>query len=631
MKLFFKITLLLFCAITAYSQELPINSQIYFNPYTYNPAFAGFEDRPAVHIGRRQQWTGIEGAPVTTYLTFTTLFGKNVQFGVNINSDKRSILSTTNSMVTLGYRARFDEFHYLSFALSGGLGFNDIDLSQVDLNDPVFRDAYENSIYLNGNAGLLYYLKGFRLGVSLPNIFTSKSIDTTAFNTGDISPLTSVIGMMSYRWEMVENSFALEPYGLYYHNLDLPGQFEAGLVAHIQEVVWIGGSYRQDYGTTAFVGFNIGDNLKFGYGYEFSTVQAGSFSNGSHDLQMGIIFGKKKKQKGKVSLIERRRAMLRSMGRLPSQQEKQPAAQQKPAQRSSLYTPKNDPFETKAAPQQQSETTGYSEEDALKDLLSDMEETPVKDTTAAVVARQATPKPTQQKPVATPRPTPKPEPKPAPQPEPTPQVLPDPVVVAEPVVEPEPEPEPVVEAVEPEPAPVQEEEIPVIAFEETVPEPQINAEEEELIRQLEQEALEEFTFDETDELTTEEEEIDLDALAAEMLREVEEGPEEFLEPTLNDAGVYIGPTTVQKGSHLLELEKGHYVVVGTYGGYRAAEEYSDQLFIKGFYTKFGYVSQTKIYYVYIFYSDSEEEVKDTAERFKELGADFKENWILTVQ
>jgi hypothetical protein len=96
-------------------------------------------------------------------------------------------------------------------------------------------------------------------------------------------------------------------------------------------------------------------------------------------------------------------------------------------------------------------------------------------------------------------------------------------------------------------------------------------------------------------------------------------------------GKYIGPTTVMKGDHLLELEQGNYVVVGTFGSYREAEEYSDKLFIQGFYTKFGYISQTKIYYVYIFESDNLQETKDTSDRFGQIGAQFNENWVLQVQ
>ena len=116
-----------------------------------------------------------------------------------------------------------------------------------------------------------------------------------------------------------------------------------------------------------------------------------------------------------------------------------------------------------------------------------------------------------------------------------------------------------------------------------------------------------------------------------MIDDVEIAQEEFIEPTLNDEGLYIGPTTVTRGNHLLELEKGNYVAVGTFSSYREAEEHSDQLFFQGFYTKFGYISQTKIYYVYIFESDDLQEAKDTSERLNSIGAQFKENWVLQVQ
>ncbi|MCK5208359.1 MAG: SPOR domain-containing protein, partial [Cyclobacteriaceae bacterium] len=156
-----------------------------------------------------------------------------------------------------------------------------------------------------------------------------------------------------------------------------------------------------------------------------------------------------------------------------------------------------------------------------------------------------------------------------------------------------------------------------------VPEPKEIDEEEALIRQMEEEAMEEFTFEEPEELT-----ITTDP---DQIEEVEPDPDEFIEATLDNEGLYIGPTTVIKGDHLLELENGKYVVIGTFSNYRDAEEYSDQLFIKGFYTKFGYISQTKIYYVYIFESDDLQETKDTSERFRSIGAQFRENWVLQVQ
>jgi type IX secretion system PorP/SprF family membrane protein len=551
MRIFFQIVFCLLCLNSVFAQELPLNGQIFMNPYYYNPAFAGFEDRPAFYVYRRQQWTGIEGAPETTGFNFHTIFNEKITFGLYVMNDKRSILNTSKALATLGYRVTFGEFQYLSFAISAGVGSNTIDLDAIPPNDPVLADAQGNSLFLDGNAGINYYNNGFNLGFALPKIFKTNTITESSFDPGEINPLTDAILTTSYRWEISEDKFAFEPFLVYYYSQDLPGQFEAIGLIHLMDVFWVGASYRQDYGASGFVGLNIKDNFKFGYAYEFFNSQPAVFDNGTNDIQLAIVFGKKKK-KGKVNLIQQRRSMLQSMGKLPSQQEQQ------------TIEVENDPLEQP--------TEVYNEEEALQDLLNEMnnEAAEAEDTTGIEVFEEP--------PVE------------------------DEVTIYDIQFD---EPEPVVT-----PAPVPEPE----------PEPEITNEEMELIREMEEEMAEEITFDETEALTeTKEPEI------------FEEETQEFIEPTLDDQGFYIGPKTVVKGNHLLELETGNYVVVGTFGSYRDAEEYSDQLFIKGFYTKFGYISQTKIYYVYIFESDDLSEAEDTSERFNTIGAQLRENWVLQVQ
>ncbi|NJN27199.1 MAG: PorP/SprF family type IX secretion system membrane protein [Cyclobacteriaceae bacterium] len=555
MRILFQIVFFLLCVNTVLAQELPLNSQIFMNPYYYNPAFAGFEDRPAFYLYRRQQWTGIEGAPTTMGFSFHTIFNEKVTFGLNVINDKRSILNSTSALLTLGYRVTFDDFHYISFAISGGVGSNTIDLDEIDPNDPAIFEALDNNIFLDGNAGFNYYNKGFNFGLSLPKIFKTNTISNSSFSPGEISPLTDAILTTSYRWEISEEKFAIEPFAIYYYSEDMPGQFEAAGLMHLMDVFWLGASYRQEYGITGLVGINIKDNFKFGYAYEFYNTQPAVFDNGTHDIQLAMIFGKKKK-KGKVNLIQQRRNMLQSMGKLPSQQK--------------TVQVENDPFVPPPA-----ET--YNEEEALQDLIDDMN-------TDQQVVEQVPEVPIE-------------------------EVAPE-------------QDEALQELLDEMNEESQAQEIPVepevIIEEPVVPEPEIIDEEEALIRQMEDEGNEQITFDDPVEL------IETEAPEAGQ-------KEEFIEPTLDDQGKYIGPTTVTKGDHLLELEKGNYVVVGTFGSYRDAEEHSDQLFIKGFYTKFGYISQTKIYYVYIFESEDLQEAKDTSERFKSIGAQFRENWVLQVQ
>ncbi len=571
MRNVFYILFFLAIAVPAFSQELPLNGQIFLNPYYYNPAYAGFEDRPAFYVYRRQQWTGITGAPVTSGFNFHTIFKEKVNFGVHVMSDKRSILSTSRALLTFGYRASFEEHHYLSFGLSGGVGFNSIDLNEIDPDDPAIIDALDNNIFLDGNAGVNYYNKGFNLGFSLPKIFKTSTLSSSSFTQGEISPLNDAILMSSYKWQISEDKFALEPFAVYYYNVDMPGQFEIIGLLHFMDAIWIGGSYRQDYGSTALVGINVKDNFKFGYAYEFFSAAPASFNNNTHDIQLALIFGEKKK-KGKVNLMQQRRNMLQTMGRTTTPQTQTRVQVEK------------DPFV-----QPEPEVT-YSEEDALQDLLNEMN------------APVAVPEP-EPKPAPTPQPVPVPEPSPTPQPVPMPEPVKEDTYSEEDALQ-----DLLRETQEPVVAPV-----PVPEPEPVIP----DNEESELIRQMDEEPEVEITFEDLDELMVDEVETD--------------GAPVFLEPTLDDAGMYVGPKTVTKGDHLLELNQGNYVVVGTFGTYREAEEYSDALFIRGFYTKFGYISQTKIYYVYIFESEDFEEATDTSSRFKEIGAQLRENWVLQVQ
>ena len=59
------------------AQQKPQYTQYIFNNYLLNPALSGIENYTDVKAGYRSQWTGLEGAPVTGYLTFNAPIGKN--------------------------------------------------------------------------------------------------------------------------------------------------------------------------------------------------------------------------------------------------------------------------------------------------------------------------------------------------------------------------------------------------------------------------------------------------------------------------------------------------------------------------------------------------------------------------
>src|SRR5579862_241209 len=74
-----KRTLLVFISLLtlqfAIAQQKPQYTQYVFNNLLINPAVTGMENYFDIKTGYRSQWTGLQGAPVTSYITGSVPFG----------------------------------------------------------------------------------------------------------------------------------------------------------------------------------------------------------------------------------------------------------------------------------------------------------------------------------------------------------------------------------------------------------------------------------------------------------------------------------------------------------------------------------------------------------------------------
>ena len=66
-------------------------------------------------------------------------------------------------------------------------------------------------------------------------------------------------------------------------------QLDANLNMKIKNKIWVGASYRQDFGPSLFVGIDFGKLFSI-YSHDISTNEAYSYSNGSHEFTIGYDF-----------------------------------------------------------------------------------------------------------------------------------------------------------------------------------------------------------------------------------------------------------------------------------------------------------------------------------------------------
>ncbi len=69
MRRLFTFSIFISLTVVSFAQQRPHYTQYVLNNYIINPAVAGIENYTDVKISHRHQWVGLQGAPVTTYLT----------------------------------------------------------------------------------------------------------------------------------------------------------------------------------------------------------------------------------------------------------------------------------------------------------------------------------------------------------------------------------------------------------------------------------------------------------------------------------------------------------------------------------------------------------------------------------
>lgn len=302
----------------AHAQNYPVYNSFYVNPYLYNPAEA-LTEYTQVYGLYRQQWTQVEGAPVISALTFNTLMNETrAGFGGKISSYKRGILNTTDAELTYAFGLPVGQKNWLFFGLSGGLTSNSVDMSKLkdsDLSDPAISAYLNNNMQPAANFGLLYRAgNGLNFGVSLPQLFPAKFNSNASFSNTTVSPADNVFVTLYYKRKVesrivskrkgnvrkkVKTQDAIAPLEFYFnykYSKFGNSQFEFLGKLNLSQYFWLGASYRLPYGYTGNLGFNI-SRFVLSYSYEPGGQPDKGFSQGTHEMMLGLRLGGPKKFK----------------------------------------------------------------------------------------------------------------------------------------------------------------------------------------------------------------------------------------------------------------------------------------------------------------------------------------------
>lgn len=278
----------------SFAQQDAQYSQYMFNMMAVNPAYAGSRDVLSITGLYRNQWVGLEGAPVTQTLTADMPVRKEkIGLGLSLFNDKVGVVSTRSIAGTYAYRLRLNKKGVLAFGLQGGLVYINGDYQSVQLNpggnnpDNAFPNDYTRYAPIIGT-GVYYSTDRFYLGLSMPNLIKytltdNRFTDNRAvkyrhvfFMTGYVIPLSpTVVWKPSLLTKFVKGA---------------PVSFDINTNFWFYDRFAVGASYRTGSAVLGMAEFQITPQFRLGYAYDYGLNALQRYNAGTHEIMLRYEF-----------------------------------------------------------------------------------------------------------------------------------------------------------------------------------------------------------------------------------------------------------------------------------------------------------------------------------------------------
>lgn len=275
----------------------PLYSQYMMNGLALNPAYAGSRDAFNITASHRTQWLGMDGAPVSyTLSAHAPMKKEKVALGLFFFNETIDIRTNLGIYGSYAYRLNLRKGK-LSFGLKGGVDIQKADWSRIFTepggnNDPVFPEVNEQYLVPNVGFGVYYYTRKFYIGASIPSFLSDSLTTNRVYLYHDFKNYNY---LFTTGFVAGSNFLKIKPSVLLKYSQNTPLQADFNLSLIFGNFLWIGGGYRIENALVGLVKFEITDQFRLGYTYDYSLGELNKFSNGSHEIVLIYDFSYKVK------------------------------------------------------------------------------------------------------------------------------------------------------------------------------------------------------------------------------------------------------------------------------------------------------------------------------------------------
>lgn len=323
------VLLLIRSGLTLHAQQTPYTVFNRSNWQFINPAaidrshyLTQHHSTMVVNTGYRQQWIGLEGAPLLGYVSLEYCpkqFSRSLpgtKLGVTIFGDK------TDAIGTYGLQGNYSYFfplprtagHTIHIGLGAGANYYSVNWSKIRLakpGDPI-EQAYKGQFFADFSMGFLYRVqKRFYAGFSVPQVFTlsTKDKETNGKFRKEVFPYFNInIGGFIQRGEYDykskipdETTIVIEPSvwlrfarGIAYSTLlnNFPFSIDANVRVHYRQKFWVGGGYGTNGLLNVEAGFGgvLENDNKWNIGLNYGVPVGKKYISLGHSAELTMAY-----------------------------------------------------------------------------------------------------------------------------------------------------------------------------------------------------------------------------------------------------------------------------------------------------------------------------------------------------
>ncbi|MCU0415981.1 MAG: type IX secretion system membrane protein PorP/SprF [Cytophagaceae bacterium] len=296
-----------------FAQQRAQYSQYMTNNYLLNPAVAGTTDHYDVRLGYRTQWTGMEDAPRTFYLTGQLHLGKHIGpyagrsrhepqnhhgLGIMLVNDVTGPLRRTSTYLTYSYVMKLTKT--LKLSVGANIGYQQLILDGSKVIMKTYNSNVSNGFTagtMDGALGVWLYDKKWYAGASVQQIFQNKVFFNDYVAGAEAYKFTNHYFLTGGLKIDLNQDWYLLPSFMVKYAHPAPTSIDINCKTRWRNLVWLGTSYRTNGSVVMIGGLTISNRMEVFYSYDYVFGKNLAVTGyGSHEISIAI----KPNPKGRV-------------------------------------------------------------------------------------------------------------------------------------------------------------------------------------------------------------------------------------------------------------------------------------------------------------------------------------------